>query len=257
MTAAMSVARFGDKAKGKPRPSRKGPGQWMVALLLILLSAIPIAVGIYVLFELAAGHVRPETVRHIAMPAPVVLHVIGAAIFVVLGAFQFVAPFRRRFPNWHRTVGRGLLACGLVAGLAGLWMTLFYTRLPDTNDLLFVIRLVFSSAMVVFIILGFIAIRRREVAHHRAWMMRAYAIGLGAGTQAFVFMIAEGFAGPPDQLGKSLLMGAAWLINLGVAELVIRGGARRAANTMNSVTARGGLPSLHPYLQELAKDQRS
>ena len=105
-------------------------------------------------------------------------------------------------------------------------MTLFYTRLPDTNDLLFAIRLVFSSAMVVFIVLGFIAIRRRDVARHRAWMMRAYAIGLGAGTQAFVFMVAEGIAGHPDQLGKSLLMGAAWLINLGVAELVIKAGAR-------------------------------
>jgi uncharacterized membrane protein len=244
MTAAVSIAR-GENGKEEPRPSKKGTGQWLVAILLVLLSAVPIAVGIYVLFELAAGNVRPETVRHMAMPAPVVLHVIGAAIFVVVGAFQFVAPFRRRFPNWHRTVGRGLMMCGLAAGLSGLWMTVFYTRLPDTNDLLFVIRLFFSSAMVVFIILGFIAIRRRDVVHHRAWMTRAYAIGLGAGTQAFVFMLAEGISGHPDQLGKSLLMGTAWLINVGVAELVIKRGARGRPATTASAIAHASLPPRH------------
>jgi hypothetical protein len=76
--------------------------------------------------------------------------------------------------------------------------------------------------MIVFIIFGFIAIRRRDVSRHRAWMMRAYAIGLGAGTQAFVFMVAEVIVGHPDQLGKSLLMGLSWAANLAVAELLIR-----------------------------------
>jgi hypothetical protein len=183
-----------------------------------------------------------------------VLHVIGAAIFVMLGAFQFVAPFRRRFPDWHRKVGRGLLVCGLVAGLSALGMTLFYTRLPDTNDLLFVARLVFSSAMISFIVLGFAAIRRRDVTRHRVWMMRAYAIGLGAGTQAFVFMVAEGVAGHPDQLGKAVLMGTAWLLNLAIAELVIR---RRDTSATPSALPHGSLAPRHPALEHLAKDQRS
>lgn len=206
----------------------RGSSQWLVAVALVLLSAIPIAVGIYLLFELAAGNVRPETARHLAAPVPVVLHVIAAAIYVTLGAFQFVATFRHRLSGWHRGVGRFLLACGLAAGLSALWITLFYARQPDTNDLLFAIRLVFSSAMVLFIVLGFIAIRRRDVPGHRAWMMRAYAIGLGVGTQALVFMMAEMVAGPPDQFGKSLLMGAAWLGNLAVAEWLIRRSPRIA-----------------------------
>lgn len=205
-----------------PSPPRSGRSHWIIATLLILVSALPIAVGIYVLVELAHGHVRPETIRHIASPMPVVLHVISAAIFVTLGAFQFVAPLRRRFPNLHRIVGRRLMVCGLVAGLSALWMTLFYARLPDTNDLLVVIRFVFSSAMIAFIVLGFIAIRRGDVARHRGWMMRAYAIGLGAGSQALIFMVAEMVTGKPDQMEKALLMGAAWVINLVVAELVIR-----------------------------------
>jgi uncharacterized membrane protein len=207
--------------------TKAGTAPWLVAPLLMLWSAIPIAVGIFVIVELAAGHVRPQTIRHLASPSPVVLHVVAASGFTTLGALQFIPGFRHRFPAWHRIMGRMLIVCGLIAGLSGLWMTIFYPRLPDTNDLLVLTRLVFSGAMLAFIVLGFLAIRGRDIPSHRAWMMRAYAIGLGAGTQAIVFMIVEGVAGPPDQMGKALLMGAAWLINLAIAELVIRRGHLR------------------------------
>ena len=70
----------------------------------------------------------------------------------------------------------------MVAGSA-LWMTLFYAPQPGTGDLLYVLRLVFGSAMAACLVLGFTAIRRRDIAAHRAWMIRAYAIGLAAGTQ--------------------------------------------------------------------------
>lgn len=77
--------------------------------------------------------------------------------------------------------------------------------------------------MVGSIIPGFLAIRRREIARHRAWMMRGYAIGLGAGTQAMLFLFGELFLGKPDVLARALLMGAALTLNLAVAEWIIRG----------------------------------
>jgi hypothetical protein len=45
---------------------------------------------------------------------------------------------------------------------------------------------------------------------------------MGAGTQALVLMIGEIISGKPDELSRALLMGAAWVINLAVAEWVIR-----------------------------------
>ena len=77
--------------------------------------------------------------------------------------------------------------------------------------------------MVGSIVLGFLAIRRREIARHRAWMMRGYAIGLGAGTQAMLFLFGELIFGEPDVLARALLMGAAWTLNLAVAEWIIHG----------------------------------
>ena len=83
-------------------------------------------------------------------------------------------------------------------------------------------RLLFGTAMLVSIVLGFTAIRRRGVARHRAWMMRAYAIGLGAGTQVLTLLAGELIASPPSELSRALLMGAGWVINLAVAEWAIR-----------------------------------
>jgi hypothetical protein len=76
--------------------------------------------------------------------------------------------------------------------------------------------------MIGSIVLGFAAIRRRDVRRHRAWMIRAYALGLGAGTQVLTGMAGAVLLGAPGVLSSDLLNGAAWVINLAVAEWIIR-----------------------------------
>ena len=44
----------------------------------------------------------------------------------------------------------------------------------------------------------------------------------GAGTQTLILMAGELIAGPPSEFSRALLMGAAWVINLAVAEWIIR-----------------------------------
>jgi hypothetical protein len=87
--------------------------------------------------------------------------------------------------------------------------------------------------MIVSIVLSDAAIRRRNVNQHRAWMMRGYAIGLGAGTQALILIAGERIAGKPSEPSRALLMGASWVINLAVAEWVIR---RRTVHPIRTVT---------------------
>jgi hypothetical protein len=160
-----------------------------------------------------------------------VLHLASASVYSILGAFQFATGFRRRWPGWHRAAGRLLVPCGLLVGLSALWMTLFYPRPDGTGVLLYVLRLVFGSAMVVSIVLGFAAIRRREIGQHSAWMMRAYAIGLGAGTQVLTSVVGLAVLGPPNELTGALQMATSWLINLAVAEWAIHKRAALAPRT--------------------------
>ncbi|MGW0807844.1 DUF2306 domain-containing protein [Nonomuraea sp. NPDC002799] len=205
--------------------SRRRTG-WPVAAGLILLAFVPVAAGAVRLTELGGGAaITPGNARFFAMPLPVVLHIVCVSVYSVLGAFQFVPGLRRR--AWHRRSGRLLVPCGLVAALTGVWLTLFSDLPEGHGDLLWGFRLLFGTAMAVSIVLGVAAIRRRDVLRHRAWMLRGYAIGMGAGTQALTQVPWVLAFGAPTELPRTLLLGLGWVINVAVAELIIRrrGGA--------------------------------
>lgn len=212
-----------------PFPVRHSRPQWPVPTALILLSLIPVIAGASRLTELTGGAaITPQNARFFASPIPVVIHIVSVTIYSLLGAFQFVPSLRGR-RRWHRIAGSILIPAGLLAALSGLWMSAFYPLLDGTTDV--PIRLLFGSAMLVSIVLGILAIQRRDFVQHGAWMTRAYAIGVAAGTQAFVILPWILLAGPPNELTRALLMGAAWVINLAVAEYVIRRRARLSVQT--------------------------
>lgn len=208
---------------------------WLVPTGLIVLSFVPVLAGAIRLTELTGGaEVTAANARFFGSPVPIVAHIAGVTLYSVLGAFQFAPRFRRRRPGWHRVSGRVAVGSGMVAALSALWMTLFYAVPPGDQGLLTVFRLVFGSAMLACLVLGLAAILRRDVRRHRAWMMRAYAIGLGAGTQALTLGIWTAF-GPPDDVTHALLMGASWTINVAFAEWIIRRRPRSASDAVGLV----------------------
>ena len=230
-------------AAGKPTPpkakapTKAGSAAWLVPTGLILLSVIPLAAGAFRLTQLVGGAtITPANARFFASPIPVMLHIVSVSLYAILGAFQFVPRLRQRRNRWHRIVGRLLIPCGLVAALSALWMTLFYPWPPGDGVLLYGLRLLFGSAMLLAILLGVAAIRRRDFVQHGEWMLRGYAIGMGAGTQPLTLMVGEMIAGKPSVLSRALLMGAAWVINLAVAEWLIRA-QRRPGSTRLTRTA--------------------
>ena len=197
--------------------------QWLVPAGLVLLSAVPVLAGAARVTELTGGaQVTAENARFLASPVPVLVHVVAASVYCLLGALQFVPALRRRRPGWHRVAGRLLVPCGLAAALSGIWMTLSFPRPPIDDVLLTPVRLVFGVAMVACIVLGVTAIRRRDVAAHRAWMARGYAIGLGAGTQVLTHLPWMVLAGQPSGTARVLLMLAGWVVNLAVTEWALR-----------------------------------
>ncbi len=200
---------------------------WGIPFALVALVLVPVVAGSLRLVEIAGGpQVLPSNPRIDAVPAPVVVHIVAAAWYAVVGAFQFPARLRRRHPRWHRRSGRLLVGAGLLVAGSGLWMTLFYPDAPG-GDLLWAVRLLAGSAIATSLVLGFTAIRRRDIAAHRAWMIRAYALAVAAGTQTVTQGVGEALFGTGD-LVRALAMTSGWLVNLAVAEIVIRRpGARR------------------------------
>lgn len=209
---------------------------WLIPALLILLSLVPAAAGTVRLDGLASGAaVTPENARFVAQPLPVVLHVLAVIPFSLLGAFQFAPGLRRRRRAWHRAAGRVVAVCGLVAALTGLWMTLVYPWHEGDGTAVYLLRLIFGTAMLTSILLALHAVRGRDFTSHGAWMIRGYAIGMGAGTQVLThvpwFLLAEG---RPGESARAVMMGAGWVVNVVAAEWIIRRGQARTSAAVPS-----------------------
>jgi uncharacterized membrane protein len=198
--------------------------EWLIPAALIILSLVPAFAGTARLIELSSDvKITANNARFFDSPLPVTVHIIGASLYSILGAFQFAPTLRRRKTHWHRFIGKWILVpCGIAVALSGLWMNQFYSLPEVDGEFLYIQRIFFGSAMFLSIVLGASAVRRRDYKSHGNWMIRAYAIALGAGTQVFTHVPWLIFFGVPDELTRALLMGAGWLINIAVAEWVIR-----------------------------------
>jgi hypothetical protein len=104
--------------------------------------------------------------------------------------------------------------------------------------------------MAAGLVVAVVAIRRGDVPAHRAWMMRSYAIGMGAGTQVLTFLPWTIAFGAPSVGVHAVLMGAGWVINLVVAEIVIRRMAPRARRTTGTRPTR---PTTRPTASPTAR----
>jgi uncharacterized membrane protein len=223
----------------RPAPHRtNAASQWLPPIGLIVLSLIPVIAGAVRLTELLGGpEITANNARFVASPIPVTVHIVSVTLYSLLGAFQFVPSLRRGRRSWHRIAGHILIPAGVLVALTGLWMSAFYPRPPGDGESLVVVRLIVGSAMLASIVLAVYAIRRRDFASHGAWMTRAYAIALGAGTQVLTILpwvVIFGPIGAADELPRTVLMTAAWVINLAVAEYVIR---RRRSHRSNSTSS--------------------
>jgi hypothetical protein len=204
---------------------------WAIPVALVALCFVPVMSGTLRLVQLAGGpEIMPADDRFLGWPLALVTHIVGSAVFALVGAFQLVPAIRRRHPAWHRRAGRVLAVAGLMVAGSALWLTLFYDPQPGTGPLLFVVRLVVAPAMAGCLVVGVAAARRRDFRAHRAWMIRAYAIAVGAGTQVFTQGFGEAVLGTGELRGD-LLKAAGWVINLAVAEWVIRRPARRRTSS--------------------------
>jgi uncharacterized membrane protein len=220
------------------RTARSTRAVGWVPFALVALVVVPAIAGSLRLVELAGGpQLIPANAPLTASPVPLVVHILSALAYAVLGAFQFSAALRRRRPGWHRMAGRVLVVLGLAVAFSALCLTLFYPRQPGTGALAYMFRLAFGSGMAASIILGFSAILRGDIGRHRAWMTRAYGLALGAGTQVFTQGIGKAVFGT-SELTIDLCLGAGWAINLAVAEYVIRRPARRRAITRTAINRR-------------------
>lgn len=209
---------------------RLNKSEWAILAGLLFLSLVPCLGGFFRLIELMVGlEVMPENPRVRSAPVPVIIHLMGSIPYCILGILQFLPSVRNAYPKWHRMSGRLLVAAGFLAALSGLWMTHYY-NFPASlqGPLLYWVRFAVGFGMIGALCLGLSAVLKRRIAEHKAWMIRAYALGQGAGTQVITAIPWLIMVGEPSGLTRDVLMTLSWGINLLIAEAVIRRGRRLA-----------------------------
>lgn len=190
---------------------------------LLLLSAIPFLGGLARLVDLLTGHGTLEGhERFAADPIPAVLHIVGATGFTTFGALQFI-PSLRRF-RWHRVMGRVLAVLGVLSALSGIWMVWRWPPKEFDGPLLNTLRVGVALAIIVFLVRSVLAARARDLLAHERWIIRAYALFAGAGTQVFTLMpfFLPAVAAVRTPALSALAMAAGWGINVVIAEVSVR-----------------------------------
>jgi uncharacterized membrane protein len=210
----------GDTVKKISAPNH----EWRVPAALILLALLPVFSGVARVLELGTNAtITPENQRFFAAPLPIIAHSLGGIVFLILGALQFSPKLRRPKPSWHKMAGRLLIPSGLVVALSGMWMAQF-NALPEYDGVLvYATRMLSSAWLMLTIVLGALAIYQRDFTNHAVWMIRAYAIGAGGGTQVLtaapLLLFFPQYLNDPN---RAIGLGAGWLINIVVAEWAIR-----------------------------------
>jgi Predicted membrane protein (DUF2306) len=171
-------------------------------------------------------------------PALTLVHIIPGLLFVVLGPLQFSHTLRKRQLRWHRRNGRIVLVCGLVIGVSALVMSVGMPAIGGVTQAaattLFALFFLFALGN------AFRHILRREIALHREWMIRAFAIGLAVATIRpiiGIFFATRVFSGltPAEFFGTGFWIG--FVLHLIVAETWIHWTGSQTTTLPGGVTS--------------------
>jgi uncharacterized membrane protein len=113
-------------------------------------------------------------------PVLTLVHIVPGLLFMILGPMQFSSGIRARHLRWHRMSGRIFVACGLVIGISALVMSFGMPAIGGVNQA--AATTLFGTYFLFALCKAFWHVRRREIALHREWMIRVFAIGLAVAT---------------------------------------------------------------------------
>jgi uncharacterized membrane protein len=95
-------------------------------------------------------------------------HTLAGMIALLAGPLQFSSRFRKRHLKVHRVLGRLYVISVFVGGFTGITLAAGRPGLPGTA--------MQATAWIVCTTAAFITARNRQIAQHRQWMVRSYAV---------------------------------------------------------------------------------
>lgn len=146
------------------------------------------------------------------------IHIAGGMLALLIGPFQFLKGFRKKYWNLHRNLGKVYIGAILFLGApAGLFMA-FYAEGGWISSLGFTVMAVL---WLVTTYLAYESVRKRNFKAHRAWMTRSFALTLAAITLRIYVPAASWYGGWEREMVIVSSAWVSWVPNLLVAELLL------------------------------------
>lgn len=157
------------------------------------------------------------------------IHVYASILVLFAGFTQFSRKLQRRQPWIHRAMGYiYTINILLITGPAGLLMG-FYANGGTSSRMGFV---ALAALWIFFTAMALYKARKKDLKSHRNYMIRSYALTLSAITlRAWKFGINNSFELPPMDVYRAVAW-LGWVVNLGVAEIIIYRIKNKAVNIL-------------------------
>lgn len=192
-----------------------------LVLALAFCTFIPVMMAAVRVAQIPLGALPEDSLRLASVPVALFIHSLAGVLFGVLGPLQFVRALRLRFGTLHRLAGRVFVLAGAALALSGLVLLLQVESI--TTGLLDAARGVFGLSLMAALVRGVEAARAHDMLGHRAWMIRAYSIGMGTGIVALVMFPIYLITGEPiTGLASDIVVVGMWLLNIALGEWVVR-----------------------------------
>jgi uncharacterized membrane protein len=202
-------------ARLAPLPTRPHPGRragWLI------MTCGAVLVGGYAVALVVSGfRLVPAEIAANRFPTPLGLrvHIVAAGVALLTGPFQFARALRQQLPRVHRALGRTyVLACAAGAASGGA-IALFSASGVVAGAGFLALALGWAGATAI----GVAAIRAGEVARHRRWMIRSFALTYAA-VMLRLYLPLTGLAGISFERAYPAIAWLCWLPNLLVAQLL-------------------------------------
>lgn len=157
--------------------------------------------------------------RYIDNPRQTFAHMVPGILILLLAPFQFNESLRRRYRTVHRWTGRLILVMVLISG----WTAIYFGVINPGSPVLERPTVAIFSALFLFAAArALYAIRVRDVAAHREWMIRMLAMAVGIGTVRVVSLAVAFVVRAQWEINFVISMWLGWAITLAAAEFWIR-----------------------------------
>jgi uncharacterized membrane protein len=184
-----------------------------------IVAALALMVAAYAVAAATVPAVRTPLVIALvaAIPVIAVTHFLASALALALGAFQINARFRARRLDLHRWMGRTYIVSVILGGTSAVVMAMRSAGGLSAHAGFSLLGILW----VLTAVLAYRRIREYDIADHRRWMLRSYALAFAAVTLRIQLPLAMSVFGIPFDECYPAIAWTCWVPNLVFVEWVV------------------------------------